>query len=70
MKGVPILLTKVSLKASGVTILQLNGKASDQIIPHFHIHIIPRWENDGLPVSTWEMKQGDMEEIKDIAWEG
>ena len=58
---------KEALNAEGVTILQLNGKASDQIIPHFHIHIIPRWENDGLPVSTWEMKTGDMEEINDIA---
>jgi len=58
---------KEALKAEGITVLQLNGRASDQIIPHFHIHIIPRWENDGLPVSTWEMKPGDMEEIKDIA---
>jgi histidine triad (HIT) family protein len=58
---------KEALNAEGVTILQLNGKASDQIIPHFHIHIIPRWENDGLPVSTWEMKKGDMEEIKETA---
>jgi len=58
---------KEALNAEGVTILQLNGKASDQIVPHFHIHIIPRWKNDGLPISSWEMKQGDMEEIKDIA---
>ena len=58
---------KEALNAEGITILQLNGKASDQIIPHFHIHIIPRWANDGLPVSTWEMKQGDMEEINNIA---
>ena len=58
---------KEALKAEGVTVLQLNGKASDQIVPHLHIHIIPRWQNDGLPMSTWEMKPGDMEEIKDIA---
>ena len=58
---------KEALKAEGVTILQLNGKASDQIVPHLHVHIMPRSENDGLPVSTWEMKQGDMEEIKEIA---
>ncbi|MBC8457048.1 MAG: HIT domain-containing protein [Deltaproteobacteria bacterium] len=58
---------KEALKAGRITVLQLNAKASDQIIPHFHIHIIPRWENDGLPVSTWEMKPGDMEEIQDIA---
>ena len=58
---------KEALNVEGITILQLNGKASDQIIPHFHIHIIPRWENDGLPISNWEMKPGDMEEIKNIA---
>lgn len=58
---------KEALSAEGVTILQLNGKASDQIVPHLHIHVIPRWENDGLSVSAWEMKPGDMEEIKDIA---
>ena len=58
---------KDALKAEGVTVLQLNGRASDQIVPHLHIHIIPRWENDGLPISSWEMKPGNMEEIKDIA---
>jgi histidine triad (HIT) family protein len=58
---------KDALRAEGVTILQLNGKASDQIVPHLHIHVIPRWENDGLSVSTWEMKPGDMEEIQEIA---
>jgi histidine triad (HIT) family protein len=57
---------KDALRAEGVTILQLNGKASDQIVPHLHIHVIPRWENDGLSVSTWEMKTGDMEEIQEI----
>ena len=58
---------KDALRAEGVTILQLNGKASDQIVQHLHIHVIPRWEKDGLSVSTWEMKPGDMEEIQEIA---
>jgi len=58
---------KEALKAEGVTVLQLNGRASDQIVPHLHIYIIPRWENDGLSISSWEMKPGDMEEIKGIA---
>jgi histidine triad (HIT) family protein len=60
---------KEALKAEGITILQLNGTASDQIVPHLHIHIIPRWLNDGLPISSWEMKPGDMEEINNIAQE-
>jgi len=58
---------KAELKAEGITILQLNGKASDQVVPHLHIHIIPRWKNDGLSISNWEMKPGDMEEIKKTA---
>ncbi|MBW2003807.1 MAG: HIT family protein [Deltaproteobacteria bacterium] len=58
---------KEAVNAEGITILQLNGKASDQIVPHLHIHIIPRWKNDGLSISNWEMKKGDMEEINDIA---
>ena len=58
---------KEALKAEGITVLQLNGRASGQVVPHLHIHIIPRWENDGLSISSWEMKPGNMEEIKDIA---
>ena len=58
---------KTAVNAEGITILQLNGKASDQIVPHLHVHIIPRWKNDGLPISNWEMNPGDMEEINNIA---
>jgi histidine triad (HIT) family protein len=58
---------KEALKAEGLTVLQFNGRASGQVVPHLHVHIIPRWENDGLPISSWEMKPGDMAEIKDIA---
>ena len=58
-----------ALKAEGVTVLQLNGKASGQVVPHLHVHIMPRWANDGLTVSSWEMNPGDMGEIKGIAQE-
>jgi histidine triad (HIT) family protein len=58
---------KEALKAEGVTVLQLNGRAAGQVVPHLHIHIMPRWESDGLSVSSWEMKLVDMEQIKDIA---
>jgi histidine triad (HIT) family protein len=58
---------KKALGAEGVTVLQLNGKASDQVVPHLHVHIMPRWQDDGLTVSNWEMKAGDMDELQDIA---
>jgi len=58
---------KETLNADGATVLQLNGKASDQVVPHLHVHIIPRWENDSLSISNWEMKPGNMEEIQALA---
>jgi histidine triad (HIT) family protein len=69
MKGVKRCATAVkeALNAGGITVLQLNGTASDQVVPHLHVHIMPRWENDGLPVSSWEMKPGNIGEIEDIA---
>ena len=58
---------KEALGAEGITVLQLNGKASDQLVPHLHVHIMPRWENDGMSVSQWEMGKGDIGELENIA---
>ncbi len=58
---------KEALGAEGITVLQLNGRASDQLVPHLHVHIMPRWENDGMSVSQWEMGKGDIEELQGIA---
>ena len=32
----------------GVNLLNANGKAAQQSVPHFHIHIIPRKNDDGI----------------------
>lgn len=40
-------LIKKSLMPDGFTIGINHGKASGQTIEHLHIHIIPRWLNDG-----------------------
>ncbi len=58
---------KKALNSDGMIVVQLNNKAAGQMVPHLHIHLIPRWENDGLQIGKWEMKPGDMEKIKDIA---
>lgn len=36
-----------TLEADGVNIMQNNGKAAGQEVPHLHIHVIPRFKNDG-----------------------
>jgi len=58
---------KEAVGAEGITVLQLNGAASDQLVPHLHVHIMPRWENDGMSVSQWEMGKADIEQLQEIA---
>lgn len=56
-----------SLKPDGVNIMQLNGKAANQVVPHLHMHVTPRWFGDGLTISAWEPKPGNMESVKENA---
>ncbi len=32
----------------GYTLVQNNGSAAGQVVPHVHLHLIPRWSTDGL----------------------
>lgn len=43
---------KEKLGCSGVNILQNNGIAAGQTVFHFHMHLIPRYENDQVGL-TW-----------------
>ncbi len=51
-------------KAAGINVGMNNGSAAGQLIPHAHIHIIPRFDHDGLV--HWRAKeniaQSDFEE--------
>ncbi len=61
------LAIKKALKPDGVNIMQLNGKAANQVVPHVHMHITPRWNGDGLTISAWEPVPGNIETIKQNA---
>jgi histidine triad (HIT) family protein len=59
---------KDALSPTGVACLQLNGRGANQIVMHYHLHLIPRLSGGPeLPVSTWELNEGDMEAIKQTA---
>ena len=36
------------LGASGINLLVMDGEAAFQDVPHFHIHVIPRYPKDGF----------------------
>lgn len=39
---------KAKLSSTGTNILHASGKDAGQSVFHFHIHVVPRFENDGL----------------------
>ena len=39
-----------AIGATGINLLHASGVAAQQSVPHLHIHLIPRFENDGLDV--------------------
>ncbi|MDR1638118.1 MAG: HIT domain-containing protein [Clostridiales bacterium] len=41
---------KQTLPIDGLNILQNNGEPAGQQIPHFHIHVIPRYDSDNLVI--------------------
>lgn len=57
-----------ALHPSGVACLQLNGPGANQVVPHYHLHLIPRiGGNPELPVTNWELNPGDMAAIRSTA---
>ncbi|HYB41029.1 MAG TPA: HIT domain-containing protein [Candidatus Methylomirabilis sp.] len=50
------------LAPDGLNVLQANGAAAFQSVPHFHLHLIPRWSGDGKGFD-WPLVPGDREAI-------
>jgi len=51
------------LKAEGVTIYVANGFGAGQIVPHISVHIIPRYNDDGIKIE-FKGKKADNENLK------
>jgi histidine triad (HIT) family protein len=54
---------KDRLGADGVNLLNSCGSAAWQTVFHFHVHVIPRWDDDPLKL-PWIPREGDMDEIQ------
>ena len=57
---------KRALSPDGLNVLQANGAAAFQSVPHFHLHLIPRWTGDGKGFD-WKLVPGVREEIMGTA---
>jgi histidine triad (HIT) family protein len=51
-----------ALQPDGLNMLQANGAAAFQSVPHFHLHLIPRWTGDGKGFD-WTPVPGDRAEL-------
>lgn len=59
------LALREAVKPDGLNMLQANGTAAFQSVPHFHLHLIPRWNNDGKGFD-WSPVPGDRAQIIEI----
>ena len=50
----------------GMTLLQANRAAGWQTVPHLHMHVLPRHENDGVNL-TWPRKEPGMDKLVALA---
>ncbi len=54
------------LNCDGINILQNNGEAAGQSVFHFHIHIIPRYNQDQVNI-TWKQVEYQADQAKELA---
>ncbi|OQX23795.1 MAG: histidine triad (HIT) protein [Desulfobacteraceae bacterium IS3] len=59
---------KAALKPDGIAFLQLNGRGVNQVVMHYHLHLIPRaGGGPEISMTHWELKPGDMKVIQETA---
>jgi histidine triad (HIT) family protein len=55
-----------AFQPDGITILQANKPAGWQTVPHLHLHVLPRYENDGVDL-TWPRKEPGIDKLREYA---
>ncbi|MGL4799354.1 MAG: HIT family protein [Cellulosilyticaceae bacterium] len=60
-------LLKNRLSVEGVNIVQNNGIAAGQTIDHFHLHLVPRYTQDGVVLNKTMNQETTLEELSEVA---
>lgn len=55
---------RAAMSPDGLNIIQSNGEAATQTVPHLHVHVVPRWFDDAIgdiwpENSHWSSQQKD-----------
>ncbi len=51
---------------AGLSVYQANGRAAGQTVFHYHVHLVPRYEGDGMALS-WPVKNPPREKLEEHA---
>jgi len=57
---------RAAFQPQGLSVYQANGKAAWQTVFHYHMHLLPRHEGDGMML-TWPAKNPPREKLSEYA---
>jgi histidine triad (HIT) family protein len=55
-----------AFKPEGLSVYQANGAAAGQTVFHYHVHLVPRHDGDGMTL-TWPVKNPPREQLEACA---
>jgi len=55
-----------AFEPAGLSIYQANGKPAGQTVFHYHVHLVPRHDGDGMQL-TWPVKNPPRERLEEAA---
>lgn len=55
-----------ALSPDGFNIVQNNGAAAGQVVYHYHVHVIPRWEGDQV-IRFWRPGNTTPDDLHEVA---
>ena len=59
------LIMREKLHFDGLNLVQNNGEAAGQTVPHFHLHLIPRYKGDGQNIN-WVPGEASQDELEAV----
>jgi len=57
---------KKAFGPEGLSVYQANGKPAGQTVFHYHVHLLPRHEGDGMEL-TWPVKNPPRDKLEEYA---